>query len=71
MLIIVSDRGRIYKRSAFIILSYREYEKRRGMNEKIQDESYYMNIGLVQCKYIAIHKYNTIHIHHQIEDNNI
>ena len=25
-----------YKRSAFIILSYREYEKRRGMNEKIQ-----------------------------------
>ena len=23
----------------FIILSYREYEKRRGMNEKIQDEA--------------------------------
>ena len=29
----------IYKRSAFIILSYREYEKRRGMNEKNEDEA--------------------------------
>ena len=59
MLIIVSDRGRIYKRSAFIILSYREYEKRRGKKEKFK------------MKLLHEHRLSSVQIYNntQIQDN--